>query len=74
MVLNVSPHYPWPLSGVLDNPSSPETISAVQYQLHIGLYVEDFVFIPQIQPRSPYSKYYSKNTSKSISWDMMTIS
>ena len=44
MGLNASPHDPCLLSGVLYNPSSPEKISAVQYQLHVGLYVDDFVF------------------------------
>ena len=44
MGLNASPHDPCLLSGVLANPSSPETISAVQSQLHVGLYVDDFVF------------------------------
>ena len=44
MGLKASPHDPCLLSGVLSNPSSPETISEAQYQLHVGLYVEDFVF------------------------------
>ena len=44
IVLNNSPHDPCLLSGVLSNPYSPDTISAVQSQLHAGLYVDDFVF------------------------------
>ena len=43
MVLNPSPQDPCLLSGVLSKPSSPGTVSAVQYQLHVGLYVDDFV-------------------------------
>ena len=30
-------------------------------------------FIPQIQPMRTYSRHYSKNKSKSISWEMLTI-
>ena len=44
MGLNPSPHYPCLLPGVHANPSSPDTISAVQYQLHVSLYVKNFVF------------------------------
>ena len=44
MGLKASLHYPCLLYGVLANPSSPETISAVQSQLHVGLYVNNFVF------------------------------
>ena len=44
MGLNPSSHDPFLLSGVLSNPSSPETISTVQYQLHVCLYFKDFVF------------------------------
>ena len=42
--LNPPPHYPCLLSVILSNPSSPDTIYAVQSQLHVGLYVDDFVF------------------------------
>ena len=41
--LNPSPHDPCLLSGILVNPSCPDTISVVQSQLHVGLYVDDFV-------------------------------
>ena len=44
MGLKASPHDPCLLSGVLDNPSSPENISEAQSQLHVGFYVENFVF------------------------------
>ena len=44
MGLNASPNDPCLLSAVLAKPSSPETISAVQSQLHVGIYVDDFVF------------------------------
>ena len=44
MGFNTSPHDLYLLSGVLSNPSYPDTISAVQFQLHVGLYVDDFVF------------------------------
>ena len=44
MGLNPPPHDPCLLSGVLSNPSSPDTISLVQSQLHVGPYVESFVF------------------------------
>ena len=30
--------------SVLTNPSSPENISDLQSQLHVGIYVDDFVF------------------------------
>ena len=43
MGLKASPHYPCILSGIIDNPSSPKTISEAQSQLHVGLYVENFV-------------------------------
>ena len=39
-----SPHFPCLLSGILDKPNSHKTISEDQSQLHVGLYVEDFVF------------------------------
>ena len=42
--LNPSPHDPCLLSGVLAKPSSTDTISTVQYQLNVVLYVENFVF------------------------------
>ena len=44
MGLKALPHDPCLLYGVLDNPSSPQTISEAQYKLHVGLYVDDFVF------------------------------
>ena len=44
MFLKASPHDPCLLSGVLANPSSPDTIYAAQSQIHVGLYVENFVF------------------------------
>ena len=44
MGLKGSPHGPWIFSGILDNPSSPHTISEAQSQLHVGLYVENFLF------------------------------
>ena len=44
MGLKGSPHGPWIFSGILDNPSSPHTISEDQSKLHGGLYVEDLVF------------------------------
>ena len=44
MGLNTSPHDPCLLSNVISNPSSPDTISAVQSQLHVKLYVDDLVF------------------------------
>ena len=44
MGLKASPHDPCLISGILDNPSPPQTISEAQSQLPIGLYVDDFVF------------------------------
>ena len=44
MVLNPSPRDPFLLSSVHTNPSSPDIISDLQFQLHTGLYVDDFVF------------------------------
>ena len=44
MGLNNSPHDPWLISGTLKNPSSYTCTLNIQYQLHIGLYVNDFVF------------------------------
>ena len=44
MGLNPSQNDHCPIYGVLAKPYSPDTISVVQYQLHVGLYVEDFVF------------------------------
>ena len=44
MGLNTLPHYPCLLSGVLNNPSSPDSILDLQPQLHVGLYVDDLVF------------------------------
>ena len=44
MGLDPSPHDTCLLSGVLANPSSTDTISAVQSQLHVGLYVGNLVF------------------------------
>ena len=44
MGLNPSPHDPWLLSGVLGNPSSPDTISDIQSQLHVSIYVDDLEF------------------------------
>ena len=44
MGLKSSQHDPCLLSDVLANPSSPDTISEVQYQPHVEIYVNDFVF------------------------------
>ena len=44
MGLNPSTHDPCLLFVALTNPSSPEKISDLQSQLHVGLYVGDFVF------------------------------
>ena len=44
MGLKASPHDPCLLSGMIDNPSSPQTIPEAQSQLHVGLYVGNFVF------------------------------
>ena len=44
MSLKASPHDPCLLSGILENPTSHKTISEAQSQLHVGLYVDDFVF------------------------------
>ena len=43
MGLKASPHYPCLLSGILEEPNSQKTISEDQSQLHVGLYVDDFV-------------------------------
>ena len=42
--LNRSLHYPCIIYGVLNSPSSPACTSDLQYQLHVGIYVNDFVF------------------------------
>ena len=44
MGLKSSPHAPCLLSGVLEDSNSQKTISKDQSQLHVGLYVDDFVF------------------------------
>ena len=44
MGLKASPHYPCLLSGIIEKPNSHKTISEYQYQLHVGLYVDNFVF------------------------------
>ena len=44
MGLKASPHDTYLLSGILENPNSHETISENQSQLHVVLYVDDFVF------------------------------
>ena len=44
MGLKASPHDTCLLSGILENPTSHNTIPEYQSQLHIGLYVDDFVF------------------------------
>ena len=41
---NPSPHDPFLLSGVITNPYSPDQTPDLQSQLHVGLYVGDFVF------------------------------
>ena len=42
--LNLSSHDPCLISSVLNNPSSTDSISDLQSQLHIGLYLNNFVF------------------------------
>ena len=44
MGLNPSPHEPCLLSGVLTNPFSPARIPYLHYQIHVSLYVDNFVF------------------------------
>ena len=43
MGLNTSPRDTWLLSGVFAKPYSPDNISDLQSQLHVGLYVNNFV-------------------------------
>ena len=42
--INTSPNDPCIISGVLTNPYYPDCTSDLQSQLHVGLYVNDFVF------------------------------
>ena len=44
MGLNTSPYDPCIISIVLTKPSSPECTSDLQSQLHVGLYVDEFIF------------------------------
>ena len=44
MVLNPLPNNPFLLSSVLTNPYYPESISYPHPQIHVDLYVKDFVF------------------------------
>ena len=44
MGLNLSPHYHCLLSGVLANPSSSDIILDLQSQIHVVLYVNNFLF------------------------------
>ena len=44
MVPDASPHDHCLIYGILEKPNSHENISEYQSQLHVGLYVEDFVF------------------------------
>ena len=44
MGLNPSPQDPCLISGILAKPSSLENISDLQYQLHVRLYVDTFLF------------------------------
>ena len=74
MGLKASPHDPCILSGILANLPSPETMSAVQSQLHVVLYVEDFVLYSSDPTQKYLFKTHTKNTSKLIKWEMLTIS
>ena len=44
MVLKASPNDPCLLSGILENSNSQKTISKDQSQLHVGIYVYNFIF------------------------------
>ena len=44
MGLKASPYYPCLLSGILQEPNSQKTTSEDQSELHVSLYVKDFVF------------------------------
>ena len=66
MGLKASPHDTCLLSGVLANLPSPETMSAVQSQLHVSLYVKDFVFYSSDPTQEYLFKTHTKNTSKLI--------
>ena len=44
MGLKAFPPDPSLLSDIIDNPTSHQTISEAQSQIHVGLYVDDFVF------------------------------
>ena len=56
MGLKASPHDPWLISGILDITSSPQTISEAQSQLHVGLYVDNFVFNSSYPTQEALSK------------------
>ena len=44
MGLKDAPHYSCLLSGILETPNSHKNIAEYQSQLHVGLYVENFIF------------------------------
>ena len=44
MVIKASPHDTCLLSGILEKSNPHNTISEDQSQLHLGLYIDDFVF------------------------------
>ena len=56
MGINPSPHDPCLLSGVITNPSSPACTSYLQSQLHVVLYVNDFVFYSSDQTQEELFK------------------
>ena len=70
MGLNPSPHDSCILSGVITNPSSYVLTSDIQYQLHVGLFVDDFIFYLSDPAQEECWKNCYKHKSKSVSWDM----
>ena len=71
MGLKVSPHEPCLLSGVLANPSSPETIFLVQSKLHVGLYVENFVIYSWYPTQEAlFKKLLQEHIQVDFMWDV----
>ena len=74
--MGLNTHHMTPAFFLVYFPTPPLLTPSLRFNLNsmLASMLTISCFIPQIQPRRPYSKHYSKNTDNSISWEMLTIS
>ena len=74
MGLDPLPHDPWILSGILMQPFSHNNSTQSTSQLHVGLYVDDFVFYFSDPVQEKRFKLFSRIKLRLTLWAKLTTS